>query len=47
MVDPERGTVEPGDVALAGDRIAAVGPAGTLDRRREVYDARGCWWPRA
>ncbi|MFF1259963.1 MULTISPECIES: amidohydrolase/deacetylase family metallohydrolase [unclassified Streptomyces] len=42
VVDPERGTVEPGDVALAGDRIAAVGPAGTLDPAgAEVYDATG------
>ncbi|MFJ9410011.1 amidohydrolase/deacetylase family metallohydrolase [Streptomyces sp. NPDC101393] len=42
LVDPEKGTAAPGDLAVAGDRIAAVGGPGTVDPAgAEVYDASG------
>ncbi|QHC22035.1 amidohydrolase/deacetylase family metallohydrolase [Streptomyces sp. GS7] len=42
LADPERGVPAPGEVAVAGGRIAAVGAPGTLSAPgAEVYDARG------
>ncbi|WP_078893619.1 amidohydrolase/deacetylase family metallohydrolase [Streptomyces sp. CT34] len=42
LVDPERGVPAPGEVAVAGGRIAAVGAPGTLSAPgAEVYDASG------
>lgn len=40
LADPERGTIEPGDLAVRDGRIARTGPPGTL-RGRETLDATG------
>ncbi|GGU78949.1 dihydroorotase [Streptomyces albospinus] len=42
LADPEAGTLTPGELAVAGGRIAAVGAPGTLSAAgAEVYDASG------
>ncbi|MGW7521170.1 amidohydrolase/deacetylase family metallohydrolase [Streptomyces sp. NPDC054796] len=40
LADPERGTVEPGDLAVCGGRIARTGPPGTL-QGAETVEATG------
>ncbi|WP_018912321.1 dihydroorotase [Thiomonas sp. FB-6] len=42
LVDPASGTQHPGDIAIAGERIHAVGPAAAGFSAERVIDAEGC-----
>jgi dihydroorotase len=42
LVDPASGTQYPGDIAISGERIHAVGPAAAGFAAERVIDAEGC-----